>query len=356
MASPRVDNDTDFIVEPHLLVDKDGERIAAIAKATFELADGPPKGVDGSFAIAPKARRRGIRAADLPWGKPEISSIRYPSDLCLEKPGTDVIVVAIAHAPGGKPLPRFDAGVRVGRVQRVVRITGPRVFAEGGESITEPRPIASLEVRYDYAFGGVDDSDPAAILEDPRNPVGRGFARRPASMGLQPAPQIEDPTDPVKNASSRPKPAGLSAIGRHWEPRRRLWGNYGGDYAEKRAPLPPLDFDPRANLAATPELVAVPHLAGGEEGALTNLTPGGGTLSFTMPRLRLAMTFAVKDRQVETIEPRLDTVLFDTIAVPKPTLGQTSAIPLVIELVWRASVRAPRKLADCTITVTEKRG
>jgi len=356
MPSPVVENDTDFVVEPHLLVDKDGERVVVIAKATFELSGRPARGPDGSFEIAPKARRRGIRAADLPWGKPEISSIRYPCDLCVRKPGTDVLVVATAHAPGGKAVPRFDAGVRVGRVQRVVRITGTRVFAEGGESITEPQPILSLAVRYDYAFGGIDDSKPEAIGEEPRNPVGRGIARTPAGMGLKAAPQIEDPADPVKTAAARPRPAGLSAIGRHWEPRRKLWGSYGGDYVEKRAPLPPLDFDERANQCATPELIAVPHLVGGEEAALTNLTPGGGPLHFVMPRVRLMMSFAVKDREVEKFEPALDTVLLDTMLVPKPTPGGPAPSPLVLELVWRASVRAPRKLGDCTVTVTEKRG
>jgi hypothetical protein len=354
MSTPKIENETDFVVEPHLLVDKDGEKLAAIVKATFELADGPARGNDGSFEVAPKSRRRGIRAADLPWGKPEISSIRYPSDLCLRKPGTDIVVVAIAHAPGGKPVSRFDAGVRLGRAQKLIRVTGPRVWAQGGDSVTEPRPVTSLEVRYDWAFGGFDDSDPQKVVEEPRNPVGRGIARDASSLSLQAAPQIEDPTDPVKSAGARPKPAGLSAIGRHWEPRRKHWGTYGGDYAEKRAPLPPLDFDDRANLCATPELVHVPPLVGGEEGAITNLTVGGGAVQFVMPRVRLVIAFDVKGGSPERFEPYVDTVVLDTIAIPKVAAG-ASASPLTLELVWRASVRAPRKLQDATITVTEKR-
>src|ERR1700727_897293 len=38
MASPRLDNRTDFIVFPHVLADKDGERLVAMVKATFECA------------------------------------------------------------------------------------------------------------------------------------------------------------------------------------------------------------------------------------------------------------------------------------------------------------------------------
>ena len=38
MDQPPVDNTTDFVVHPQLLVDKDGERLVAIVKATFVRA------------------------------------------------------------------------------------------------------------------------------------------------------------------------------------------------------------------------------------------------------------------------------------------------------------------------------
>ena len=112
MSQPPIDNDTDFVAEPHLLVDKDGEKLCAIVKATWELADVDPHRTDGTFTIAPKDRRRGIRAADLPWGKPEVPSIRYPSDLCVKKPGTEIIVVAVAHTQGRRPQKSFEAEPR----------------------------------------------------------------------------------------------------------------------------------------------------------------------------------------------------------------------------------------------------
>src|SRR5689334_25220880 len=93
---PAVDNKTDYFVHPQLLLDKDGEKIVVIVKATFELEP------DGSFEAAPAEGVRGIRKADVPWGKPDVASIAYPADLCLRKPGTDVIVVVKAFAPAGK--------------------------------------------------------------------------------------------------------------------------------------------------------------------------------------------------------------------------------------------------------------
>jgi hypothetical protein len=356
MSLPKITNDTDFVAEPHLLVDKTGERVCVIVKATFELAEGEPRGRDGSFALAPADRRRAVRAVDVPWGKPEISSIRYPSDLCVHKPGTDVVVVARAHAPGGRSVPSFDAGLRIGRLTKVVRVTGPRVWHREGRGLTRPRPIDQLELRYDHAFGGADLSDPAHPVEDPRNPVGRGIARDPASLELQPGPQIESPHEPIQDASDRPEPAGLGAIGRHWEPRRRLWGNHGGDWLEKRAPLPPVDFDERAHQCASPGLIATPYLVGGEEGALENLTPQGGTARFVLPKVDLVVTFRPKHGEVVRSRPPLDTLIVDTVGVAPPTAAEGAwRSPLTIEMVYRASVPAPRRMAELAVLVEELR-
>ena len=357
---PKIENETDFVVEPHTLVDGDGERLVAILKATFELVPGQPRGRDGSFECAPAARRRGIRAADIPWGEPETSSIAYPSDLCVHKPGTDIIVVGRAYPPSGEPVQTFDAGVRLGRVQKVVRITGPRVFAGSGDTITKPRSAQAIDVRYDFAFGG-SDSNEETFVEDARNPVGLGVAIEPKSLDGSPAPQIEDPLDPVKDARSRPKPAGLGVIGRHWEPRRARWGTHDAAWLKNRAPLPPRDFDERANFAATPELIHVPPIAGGEEGALSNLVAGGGTTAFVLPRINTSFTVRVKGREPVSFTPFIDTVIIDTRFLPtaRDEAGKPIGPPLtamVLELVQRVSVPAPRKPSDATITVLEKRG
>lgn len=356
---PRIENGTDFIVEPHLLVDTDGEKLCAILKATFELVPGPPRGVDGSFEAAPKLRRRPIRGADLPWGEPEKSSIAYPSDLCVRKPGTDVIVVARAWSPGGEAKPTFDAGVRLGKVQKVVRINGPRVFAANGDSITRPRPVRSIDVRYDFAFGGTDRSE-EDFIEYAQNPVGMGVALHGESLDGAQAPQIEDPLDPITRGNGSFKAAGLGVIGRHWEQRRKLWGTYDAGWLKNRAPLPPKDFDDRANLAATPELIHVPPLRGGEEGGMTNLSAAHETLTFVLPRLKTTMVFRVKGREPAVFTPYIDTVVLDTRFLPMSEGPDGKPAPphlteLVVELVQRAAVPAPRRPSDATIVVEEKR-
>ncbi len=342
MDAPQLDNQTELAAQPRVLMAKDGERLVLIVKATFVRV---PR--EGALELVPRAERRGIRGQDIPWGDPEKSSIKYPSDLCLTKPGTDVIVVATAHAPGGKAVPSFDAGVRVGRLEKTIRVFGLRVWGANGSSLTAPRPTTGVEVRYDHAWGGLDVSDPLKPMEEPRNPVGTGIARDLAALTHQPGPMIEDPLSPIASVRTRPPPAGLGAIGRHWQPRRSFLGTYDAAWLEQRAPLLPLDHDDRANLCASPGLTAVPPLAGGEDVALYNLTPGGGSMSFRLPRLRVRTTLHAPGREPETLTPYLDTVLIDTLRVP-----ETSDV--VVEMVWRAVFRPPRRMKLATLVVTEE--
>src|SRR5262245_4941272 len=165
MDAPNLDNKTYFAAKPLMLLGKDGERLVLIVKATFLHIIG-----ERALVLAPKAAMRGIRGSDVPWGDPEKSSIKYPSDLCIAKPGTDVIVVAAAHAPGGSATPSFDAGVRVGPLKKTIRVFGLRVWEANGAGLSAPRPTTGVEVRYDYAWGGLDISDPEEPVEEPRNP------------------------------------------------------------------------------------------------------------------------------------------------------------------------------------------
>jgi hypothetical protein len=342
MSQPPLDNQTDFAAHPQLLLDRDGEKLVTIVKATFEL---PPGG--GPLDLAPPERKRGIRFADVPWGKPEVSSILYPADVCLRKPGTDVIVVARAYAPGGKPVPSFDVHVRVGPLEKRVRVFGLRVWEEGGAGLSSPRPVAEMDMRYDHAWGGAVDADPARFIEEPRNPVGTGIAGDPRALTHKPGPSIEDPEHLISSFRTRPPPAGIGPIGRHWEPRRRYAGTYDEPWLDHRAPLPPEDMDDRFNHCASPGLVADHPLSGGEAVALLNLVPGGGATAFTLPKVSVAIEFRVKDREPEVIVPHLDTVVLDLLETGPDK-------PIAVELVWRAFVRAPRRMKDARVTVRER--
>ncbi len=324
-----------------LLLDAEGEKLCVMVKATFELRG------ESEVELAPASRTRRIRFADVPWEEEKPGSIAYPADVCLRKPGTDVVFVARAHAPGGKPAPSFDVRVEVGPLRKSLVVFGQRVWVDKGAGLSAPAPIDGIDMRYDYAWGGRDDEDAAAVLEEARNPVGMGVTRAPAGLTHKAAPSIEDPAFPIRSVKSGPPPAGIGVVGRSWEPRRGYAGTYDAAWKEHRAPLLPDDFDDRFNLCASPGLVATPPLEGGQAVRLLNLTPRGGALAFDLPRVKLSIAIHVKGREPAVFAPYVDTVLIDTWGVGPEK-------PVAIEMVWRASVKAPRRMKDARIVVREE--
>jgi len=342
MARPHLDNRTDFIVFPHVLMDRDGEKLVTMVKATFEC----PSLQGGALALAPRKRRRGLRLKDFPWDDKKPTPTAYPADVCIRKPATDVVFVTRAHAPGGAPVPSFDAYAQVGELRKAITVHGLRVWEVGGNALPPGRPIAELEVRYDYAWGGFDDSDPKKPVEEVRNPEGMGYVRDPGVLSDRPAPQIEDPAAPIRSWRTRPPPAGLGPIGRHWQPRREYAGTYGATWKERRAPLLPADFDDRYNQCASPGLLADPPLRGGEEVKLLNLVRGGGPTLFALPRVAVAIEFRSKDAEPQSFRPHLDTVVIDL-------MGFLPGQAIAVEMVWRASIRAPRRVDQAQVVVRE---
>jgi hypothetical protein len=342
MASPRLDNRTDFAVFPHILMDRDGEKLVTMVKATFECAS--PQG--GELELPPRKRRRGLRLKDFPWDETKPTPIAFPTDLCIRKPATDVIFVTRAHAPGGVAVPTFEAYAQVGSLRKAIAIHGLRVWEADGNGLPPARPVAEIEVRYDYAWGGFDDSDPEKPVEEARNPMGMGCVRNPGVLTDKPAPQIEDPAAPIRTGKTRPPPAGLGPIGRHWQPRRAYAGTYDTRWKEKRAPLLPADFDDRFNQCASPGLIADPPLRGGEEVKLLNLVRGGGPTLFSLPRVAVEIEFRPKDAEPVSFRPHLDTVLIDLMGfVPEQAIA--------VEMVWRSSIRAPRYVDQAKVVVRE---
>jgi hypothetical protein len=333
MDAPEIESNDGLVVEPHVLLEHDGEKLVTLVKATYEEQG-------GELVLA--ARQRPIRHADEAWGDPHTTPPKYPCDACGEKPGTDVIVVAKGHAPDGKPVPSFDVAVSVGPLQKSLRIHGLRVWLDGGSGISAPRPLVAEEIRYDRAWGGLDTSDPSETLEEPRNPVGRGITRNRAALTHQPAPTIEDPAHPITSAA-RGEPAGFGPLGFQWMPRRRHHGTYDEAWLRDQCPLLPADRDPRANLCASPGLTATPPLSGDEPMGLLNLTPGGGALQLRLPGARPAIVHTLRGQRVVHI-PHLDTVIIDTLDVAAKSR-------VTVELVWRTVVRPPRRLRDLRIAV-----
>lgn len=283
-----------------------------------------------------------VHIADEHWDDPAKTSIRYPSDLCVRKPATDIVVVGSAMRPYREPARTLDVLVRVGPVEKFLRVHGTRVWykAMAGLGLTPPEPFEDVPLKWELAWGGADFTEGQKPLEEPRNPLGRGVVRDASTLVHQPGPQIEDPREPITSPRGKHTPAGVGAIARHWAPRRGYLGTADELWKRERMPLLPVDFDDRFNQMAPPDLIAPGHLVGGERVQLHNLC-AEGSLDFELPRVH----FFVGARFAHGLDEHrvvLDTVLLE------PNDRK-------LDLTWRAVVRMPRRHADLfAIQVHEK--
>jgi hypothetical protein len=266
-----VTNETPFRAERAFARDADGAEVWIVAvRATFTFDAG------GRVAVADA--QEDVCRAPVYLGEPGRSSLRYDTDLVRTKPGTDVVLHAHAHAPGGRPAHAVDVGVSVGPLTKWLRVVGDRVWVDGwrGRAAGEPAPFVSLPIRYERAWGG---PLPGADARDPHNPVGVG-AEGPA------VPNCQFLDDTLRGGHDGRAPAGFGPIPGDWQPRARLAGTYDAAWERERQPLVPADFQDAFFRCAPADQQVPGFLHGGEEVVLTNLTPEG-LVRFRLPRVAL---------------------------------------------------------------------
>lgn len=317
----QLNNRTPFAAMPMLFPNAAGiDTMFAVVKGTFAIGD--------RLALADE--QLPVTLQDQHYGDPAKTSIRMPSDVSLEKLGTDVVVVGSACAAGEKPTWQMDVSVSVGAVTKTVRVCADRVWdGVPGAAATWVAPFVRMPLVWERAFGGHDESsDPVAA--DSRNPVGVGFrghnsARPIAGMRL---PNIEDPTAPISSPTQVTPPAGLGPVAPHWQPRQRYAGTYDNEWMQNRAPYLPRDFDVRFCQIAPSGLVTPGHLRGGELVQLTGVTPNGA-IRFQLPTQGVEVTYLL-DGGEESRPALLDTLIIEPDA--------RRAI-----LVWRAALPCDKK-------------
>lgn len=265
-------NCTPFAARESPTVDSEGRDVLVVCAAgSFVMDDATPLARDQ----APPP------LVDTYWGDPAASSLRSEGQSTYFRPGTDIYLEGSAWTPGGRPAERALVEVRVGELRHAARVTGERLWTRGvgGLRPSAPRPFTQLPLRYELSAGGPDD---------PRNPVGRGYASAADAEG-RPLPAVEAVDATSERWDERPAPVGFGPIARHWQPRRALAGTFDAPWVEQRAPLWPADFDPRFFNAATPGLIAAHGLVGDEPVRLEGVAPDG-PLAFRLPRYRLRVT------------------------------------------------------------------
>lgn len=297
--------------------------------------------------VVPSSPPPDIHIPDVFWNpdEPETSSIRFPSDLVIRKPSTDVLVVGNAVAPYRRPSPSLDVHLRVGdEIRKSVRVFGPRAWYRQGRNMvpTDPRPFEEMPIQWERAWGGADfETDPENPVEEPRNPNGVGLVADPATLEGTAVPNVEDPNDLITSHRSRPTPMGLCSIARHWSPRRYMLGTCDDQWMQERMPLLPLDFDPKFHQVAPSDQITREPLRGGERVELMHMNEQG-PISFELPKTRYFVGLQTHDGLTE-YAPQLDTL---TLEPNDRTFTMT----------WRSTFPLPRRASRVRfVQVHEKR-
>lgn len=257
--------------------------LTVLVKATYEI------GLDGELSLA--AKQPELAYGDEFYDDDPMLGATYESDLSPFKPRADIVVVGNAYAPGGTPTNALEVALAVGALSKRLLVVGDRYWsaAKGMPPIaTKPEPFTEMSTGYTNAFGGFDEIGGA--YED-RNPIGKGvLAETTKKMTVDvPLPNIENPDQPIKFWKDRPEPAGLSFIGRGWQPRAQLLGAYDEAWQENVAPALPEDFSSEYYNGAPSDQQIDGYLRGDETVTISNMHPQGN-IEFTLPGLVITAT------------------------------------------------------------------
>ena len=307
-----------------------------IVKGTFEIAE------DGTLTVAEE--QAPMIFTDACHGEVNVSSLWHPSDLVPKKPTADIIVNAVARAPGGEPLPTWECGITVAGpegklVEKRLRVTGPRVWVPRWRraldedqrrdwrayrrlfqvwELSQPEPAAEVSLRYELAYGGTietgtDDEGNPRYVCDPRNPIGRGLIDPEWTdhSQPQPAPQIELSGEPIADPVARYAPQSLGPIPPAWDPRLRKGGTYDQNWIDTIWPKWAPDYDFAYHNSAHPDLICPRHLAVGDRVTLDNLMAEQPRLTLTIPSVHPMAGLVRADGRAARRAMVLDTLFLD---------------------------------------------
>lgn len=277
--------------------------LTVIAKATFAFAPGKTELASDQTPIA---------FGDQFYDENDGGGIRYETDMVPFKPATDVVLSGKAYAPENQPTEQVDVALKVGPVEKRLRVFGKRLWnfkrvLSKRYISTDAKPFVTCPIRYSRAFGGTDQSTGEYCDQ---NLIGTGFYSHKTKTKLagRPLPRIEDPRRLIRSPNDHPPPAGFGFYHRAWQPRAAYAGTFDEAWRVESSPRLPENFDYRYYNGAHPDLQTKGYLQGNEPVELSNLIPEG-RMQFGLPGVRPLCRVQHKGQnETQKIPMNLDTV------------------------------------------------
>lgn len=311
-----------------------------VVKRTYEV--GP------SGELRPRQEQELLFFADEAYEEINQSSLLYPSDIIPYKPVSDIIIAANTYAPEGKPTKTWECGLAIKGEQRLeqrLKIHGPRYWEpkwrfEVPEAaspkrrgflkwqLSDPEPVNSVPLRYEYAWGGQqrrlfeDGSEDILVCEE--NPLGTGWIEPELTDHTKPvsAPQLEQVDVPITNYDKAYVPACLGPIMPAWLPRRHLGGTFDQNWIDTKRPSWPEDYSFAYHNAAPKAMQWPGFLRGDEIIQFNNMVAGSSEYTMKFFGTGLLACYGGIEQQMA-----LDTLLLD--------IRSTKKEDWTISLTWR---------------------
>lgn len=232
-----------------------------------------------------------------------------PFDLGMPKPVGELLVYGAAQAPGGRPVSGLDVRVRLGAIEKTVRVFGERTWsldADGRTIRSDPKPFVELALDYANAFGGPGFA---------RNTRGKGHGARAALRRGEPLllPNLETPGRPILDPDDTHDPACFAALDLQGPQRQAFLGRYDQRWLQEKYPGHPDDTDWHYYNTAPRDQWAEGYFTGAETFTVQGMHRDHSVLTGRLPGLAVqALVNRSPNRyqpgKFEQVPMRLDTV------------------------------------------------
>src|SRR4051812_42021399 len=133
MAHPKVENRTPFALDTLFVADENGVPLCVpVVKASFAI--------DADASLSLLEEQLPIAQDGVCRGDPAVSSYVYEPETAFVKAATDIVLIGHAHAPSPRTT-EVLSGIRVGTLQKLVKVTGDRIMSCRLGKVTVSRPL-----------------------------------------------------------------------------------------------------------------------------------------------------------------------------------------------------------------------